>query len=223
MDSESRVSQHFFVLETHPHGSRYDVEIESVKPVNVGEGASCPTCGDPVGMLPWLPPCRANLILHGEEFGDLHDTPGHDFLVSERFAQAFRAEGLTGLEGFHPLELVRVRGRRHGVKPATLPTYLVVRARYGAARVDVARSGIQYAEPPTCETCRYALKKSFHGFCLAPGTWQGQDVFRPLGLTGSVTVSVRFRHFVDGHNFTNLRMSPTEKYTWDPAAPMVPL
>jgi hypothetical protein len=220
MASESLTSQQFFVLEVHPNGSRYDVEVESVKPVNIGEGVSCPKCGDPIGMLPWIPPCRANLILHGEEFGDLIDTPGHDFLVSERFAQAFRVEGLTGLEGFHPLELVRLRGRKHGLKPVTLPNYLVVRAQYGSATVDVVRSGIRYTEPPICEACRYAIKKSIHGFCLAPGTWQGQDIFRPFGLTGSVTVSERFRRFVARHNFTNMQITPTEKYTWDPAAHM---
>ncbi len=75
-------------------------------------------------MKPWLPPYRAELVLHGEELGDFIDAGGYDLLVSERFAQAFQEEGLTGLEGFHPVELVRVRRKRRGPKPALIPRYL---------------------------------------------------------------------------------------------------
>ncbi len=95
-------------------------------------------------MKPWLPPHRAELVLHGEELGDFIDVFGNDLLVSERFAQAFREEGFTGLEGFHPVEVVRVRRKRRGPKPAHIPRYLLVRVCFGRAAVDVARSRIRY-------------------------------------------------------------------------------
>ncbi|HEY0096165.1 MAG TPA: hypothetical protein VGB96_17690, partial [Archangium sp.] len=134
----------------------------------------------------------------------------------ERFARAFREEGLTGLEGFHPVEVVRVRRKRRGPKPAHVPQYLAVTACFGRAAVDVARSRIRYAKPPTCDECRSEGADSIHGFTLEPGTWKGEDIFRPRGLYGDVVVSERFARLVERHGFTNMRLTPTEELVWDP-------
>ena len=55
-----------------------------------------------------------------------------------------------------------------------------------------------------------------HGFALEPGTWQGEDVFRPRGKRGSIVVSERFAEFVQRHGFTNMKLIPIEEYVWDP-------
>ncbi|PTL76792.1 hypothetical protein DAT35_47880 [Vitiosangium sp. GDMCC 1.1324] len=75
------------------------------------------------------------------------------------------------------------------------------------------------AQPPACEECRFTRFKSIYGFTLEPGTWQGEDIFRPRGLYGDLTVSERFARFVARHGFTNMRLTPTEEYVWDPHAP----
>ncbi|HYO67288.1 MAG TPA: hypothetical protein VEU33_14525 [Archangium sp.] len=167
-------------------------------------------------MKQWLPPYRIELVLHGEELGDFIKASGDDLLVSERFAQAFKEEGLTGLEGFHPVEVVRVRRKHRGSKPSHVPQYLAVTAGFGRAAVDVARSRIRYAKPPACEECRSQGADSIHGFTLEPGTWGGEDIFRPRGLQGDVVVSERFARFVERHGFTNIRLTPTEQLVWDP-------
>jgi hypothetical protein len=218
MVSESTASPRFFVLEQGVTWSRYDADADKAEPVNRGEPARCPRCGDPLGMLTWLPPYRVELQLHGEEFGDFIKSTGYDFLVSERFARAFRDEGLAGLEGFHPVEVVRVRRMRRGPKPSNISNYLAVTACFGRAAVDLARSRIRYAEPPTCEECRYGHKDAILGFTLEPGTWQGEDIFRPRGM-GSLVVSERFERFVARHGFTNMRLTPTEEYVWNPLGP----
>jgi hypothetical protein len=156
------------------------------------------------------------LVLHGEEFGDFMEVAGDDLLVSERFAQAFRDEGLTGLEGFHPVEVTRVRRTRHGPKLFEIPRYLTVRPCFGRAVVDLAHSRIRYDKPPTCAECRYEGIDTIHGFCLELGTWQGEDFFYPRGLQGAMTVSERFERFVVRHGFTNMRLTPSEEYVWDP-------
>jgi hypothetical protein len=166
-------------------------------------------------MLRWLPPYRVDLSLHGEEFGDLIKAPGDDLLVSERFSLAFRGEGLTGLNGFHPVEVLQVRRKRRGPKPC-IPRYLTVTASIGRAAVDLARSRIRYEEPPACEECRYMNKDAVLGFTLEEGSWQGEDIFRPRGLYGSLVVSERFERFVARHGFTNMRLTPTEEYVWNP-------
>ncbi|WP_239470300.1 imm11 family protein [Archangium violaceum] len=219
MGSESPTTPRFFVLEKGLLGSRYDVEVDEFEPVNHGEAARCPRCNGAIGMRPWLPPHRAGLVLHGEELGDFIKVSGHDLLVSERLAQAFRAEGLTGLDGFHPVEVVRVHRKRRGPKPTLIPRYLAVTACFGRAAVDLARSRIRYDEPPTCEECRYMHKEAIHGFSLEPCSWQGEDIFRPRGLYGSLVVSERFERFVARHEFTNMRLTPTEQYVWDPLTP----
>lgn len=219
MGSEAPSSPRFFVLQEGVLGSRYDTDVEDIEPVNIGEGARCSRCGDPVGMLPRLPPHRVELVLHGEELGDFIKATGHELLVSERLAQSFRNEGLTGLEGFHPVEVVRIGRKRRGPKPSHIPRYLAVTARYGRAAVDLTRSRIRYTESPTCDECRYGTKDAVLGFSLEPGTWQGEDIFRPRGLSGSLVVSERFERFVTRHGFTNLRLTPTEEYVWNPLGP----
>jgi uncharacterized protein DUF1629 len=216
MGFEPSASSRFFVLEEGVLRSRYDADADTVDPINLGEPARCPRCGSAISMLTWLPPYRVELELHGEELGDFIKVPGHDLLVSERFAQAFRDEGLTGLDGFHPVEVVKVRRKRRGPKPSQIPRYLVVRACIGRAAVELARSRIRYEAPPTCEECRSMVKDAVLGFSLEAGTWQGEDIFRPRGLPGTLVVSERFERFVARHGFTNMRLTPTEEYVWNP-------
>src|SRR6218665_3433115 len=115
MASEASVSPRFFLLQEGIPSSRYDVDVEKAEPVNRADAPRCPRCGDIIGLLTWRAPYRVELELHGEELGDFIRSTGYERLISERFAEAFRAEGLTGLEGFHPVEVVRVRLQRRQV------------------------------------------------------------------------------------------------------------
>ena len=49
-----------------------------------------------------------------------------------------------------------------------------------------------------------------------PGSWQGEDVFRPRGKRGSILVSERFAEFARRHALTNMKLTPTEEFVWDP-------
>jgi hypothetical protein len=205
----------FFVLEADVWGP-HDTQFDTVEPDNLGDPPPCPKCGKTIGMLTWLPPYRAELELYGRGLGDFVEGPGNDVLISERMAEAFRAEGLTGLLGFHPVEVVRVRRKRKGPKPDTVPRYFAVTARFGPGAVDDARSRLRRDKPVTCPECRSTGVDTIHGFTLESGTWQGEDVFRPRGLQGDVVVSERFAEFVKRHGFTNMKLTPTEEYVWDP-------
>jgi hypothetical protein len=111
MASDAQPTLRFFVLRDGMHGPN-DTKFDKVEPANRADAPRCPQCGGPIGMLTWLPPYRVELELYGKELGDFVEGPGYDFLISERFAEAFRAEGLTGLLGFHHAEVVRVRKMR---------------------------------------------------------------------------------------------------------------
>jgi len=210
MDSEPR----FFLLDHDDFGGPRDTHAEMALGFETGEAPRCPRCGHFIGTLEWLPPYRVELEVHGSEgAGDLAMGTGNEFLVSERMADAFRAEGLTGLEGFHPVEVAKLnaRGKRLGI-----PKYLLVRAAYGRAAVDEARSRLRRRSPLKCEECRSPGVDGIYGFRIEPGTWDGLDVFHPRAWQGWVVVSERFADFVQRHGFTNIKLIPTEQYVWDP-------
>jgi hypothetical protein len=218
MDSEASSPPRFFVLTKGAIGSRHDAEVDPVEPDNVGDAPRCSRCGDVMGMLTWLPPYRVELELHGEELGDFIDAPGYEWLISERVAEAFRAEGLTGLEGFHPVEVLRVKClRKRPRKPLTVPRYYVVWPCFSRAAVDLVLNRVRTVEPLTCMECRVAGINAINGFVLEPGTWGGEDIFRPRGIQGKIVVSERFKEFVERHGFTNVVLTPTEQYVWDPS------
>jgi hypothetical protein len=215
MASEVPRFPRFYVLDRDMFGE-HDTEFDDVEPANLGDAPQCPACGQPIGMMTWLPPYRGELELHGATPGDFVKGQGNHVLVSERMAEAFRAEGLTGLLGFHSVEVVGVRPKRKKAKLTGEHRYVAVTACYGRGAVDFARSRLRRNRPFTCTECRSPGVDSIHGFTLEPGTWQDEDVFRPRGLQGRILGSERFAEFVQRHGFTNMKLIPTEEYISDP-------
>jgi hypothetical protein len=208
MDSEPR----FFVLENDFHGP-HDTDAEYADDFETGDAPRCPKCGKGIGKREWIPPYRIEVAVYGKEgAGDFVRCIGR-LLLSARMASAFRAEGLTGFEGFHPVEVVKLNAR---AKRMGIPKYLMVEATFGRAAVDEARSRIRRAKPIECAECRKTDVDGIYGIRIEPGTWDGLDVFRPRGLQANVVVSERFAEFVGRHGFTNIKLIPTEQFVWDP-------
>lgn len=218
MASQASSPQRFYVLE-EAMGARCETQYDKPEPYSRGDAPRCPRCGAALGMLKWLPPYRVELELYGEELGDYAPGSGSELLISERFAEAFRAEGLTGLLGFHPAEVLRVRlmkGRR-GRKSVPAPRYFVVWPCFSRATVDVVLNRVRISTPITCGECLSTGIEATHGFILEPGTWGGEDVFRPRGMAGKIVVSERFKELVERHGLTNMVLTPTEQFIKDPS------
>lgn len=219
MGSDPTTAPRFFVLQTQRH-TPYDTELSTVEEQERRDGPRCPRCGEPVGMLTWLPPYRVKLSLYGEEPGDFIQSlgGGSDLIVSERFTDAFRGAGLTGLHGFAPVEVIRVQRQRGSPKRKrfTLQNYFAVTVTFGSALADEARSQILRRGPFDCDYCHAIGTDGVNGFTLEPGSWNGDDVFYPRGLVGTLVVSERFARLVTGHGLTNMDLIPTERYVWDP-------
>jgi len=210
----------FFVLEKLLEGP-HDTEFSSSND-NVGPGLHCPQCAGPIGSLNWEPPYQGELELYGQDFGDIVKGSGGDLLVTERFAEAFKAEGLTGLSGFHPVEVLRVIRKRRGPKPGTPPRYLLVTPIYGSPALDLERSRILSKKPMRCSWCRKRPPDAIDGLALERETWTGEDVFRPRGLWGTILVSERFMRFAQHHALSHFTFIPIEKYVWDPLGHFYP-
>src|ERR1700736_684521 len=102
----------FYALEKYPEGDAETCALTGKSFVK-GDAPSCPTCGATVGSLTWLPPLRGELELFGREFGDLVFPPGsNDFLVSQKFKDVYYGHCLTGLSGFDPVDVIKVKCRR---------------------------------------------------------------------------------------------------------------
>jgi hypothetical protein len=215
MDSDGHPASRFFVLEEDLFGP-HDTQCLRTGSANFEGAPRCPRCGDPIGLRTWLPPYRVELELHGKEFGDFVKGPGYEVLLSKRMVESFLAEGLTGVLGFHPVEVVRVRRKRTTSRTVTVPQYFGASPSFGRGAVDQAHSRIRRTEPVKCPECRNPGAETIHGFALEPGTWSGEDVFRPRGLQGRILVSERFTQFVQRYGLTNMKLIPTEEYVKDP-------
>jgi hypothetical protein len=203
----------FFVLLRDDFRKPYDTEFVPALGFETGDFPRCPKCGQGIGQRDWLPPFKIEVTVYGKEgAGDFVECAG-SLLISERMAAAFRSEHLAGLEGFHPVEVVKMNAR---AKRLGIPRYLHVKATSGRAAVDEARSRIRRVKAIECDECRRTDVDTIYGFRIQPGTWDGLDVFRPRGLQADVSVSDRFAGFVQRHGFTNIKLVPTEQFVWDP-------
>jgi len=209
-------STRFFVMEKLL-GGHHDTEFSEVEPMNLGPAPRCPQCDGAVGARTWQPPYRIEVELYGKDYGELVVGSGDDLLVTKRFAEDFKAEGLRGLIGLHPVEVVSVLRKRPGPKPGPPPRYLAVTTEYGQPALDMERSRIKGSSPMTCTWCREVGVDAIDGLVLEPGTWHGEDVFRPRGLSGTNIVTERFMRFAERHALSHMAFVPIDKYVYDPS------
>jgi hypothetical protein len=213
---DSRMGSDFYVLERWPRDedSSACTEFLSVDPSNTGEANRCPACGEFTSMLPWLPPHKAELEAWGTEYGDLVFGPGDEILVSEKFKDIYHACGLSGLTGFDPVHIRRVR--RHRSVRGTPPSYFCARVSYGRAAIDQGASGFVWATgAPTCQECRSGRTvRSWQRLVVEPGTWSGEDICFPRGARAYLC-SRRFRDMCVRHGIANAVLIPADHYPQD--------
>jgi hypothetical protein len=198
----------FYVLArkaSSEYGSEYDTEFLAAEDADYGEASRCPVCGRFVGGRRWLPPFRVELELHGRQFGDvLTGFGGCDLLVSPRFEDVYRSNGLSGLEGFEPVEIVKIRSRRRATPDP--PDYRCVDVAPSETAIDVETTGVVRGGPIECSYCLTSTINGIRGVVIDEATWAGEDVFVPRGLPGTITFSERFRDVCLEHAITNLKL-----------------
>ncbi len=76
--------------------------------------------------------------------------------------------------------------------------------------LDMAASGFEWVDPPTCPQCRTGNIKRWKRLALEPGTWTGEDAFRPWG-SNRIMVSERFKDACERHGIKNAEFTPAEQ------------
>lgn len=205
----------FFVLKPESSSKNAVALTDALmaKGSQTGDAPSCEACGKYIGMREWLPPFRVELETWGRSFGDLAFAGGRDLLASQRFVELWKAESLTGLRGFEPVEVVKVRKRRK--LPGNLPQYYRVIGDYGGVTIDGKASGVEWENPLTCSVCgKGELLKRFKRIVVVPGSWTGKDVMMPTCVP-CYFVTERFKVFCEVHEIKNAVIIPAEEYSRD--------
>jgi uncharacterized protein DUF1629 len=205
----------FFVLNVrHKSVGSATTDYLDCDPVNLGAAPRCDACGRYIGMRSWLPPYRVELKVWGKQFGDLVSGTSLDLLISHRFKSVYEELGLTGLEGFDPVEVVRVKRRKRfaGDPP---PYYRVGVVRTNAA-IDVVQSGLEGEHAVSCLVClNVGLVKRFRRVAIVEKSWTGEDIFIARGLTGTIITTERFKAFCDENRISNAVLVPANEHSID--------
>ncbi len=203
----------FYVIESSVEKVPFETEFFYLKPHRNGDAPRCPVCGDYIGSLTSLPPYNIELELWDRGFGDISFGPGDNLLVSGRFKALWHEQELTGLDGFHPVEIVKVK--RHERFQGDPPNYYLAEICRSEATIDQTASGFEWEKPPTCDLCKEGSIKRWKKHLIVSNTWKGENIFRPRGLSGSIMTDQRFKEFVEQFRITNCYLISAEEYSYD--------
>jgi hypothetical protein len=205
----------FFVFK-NPDVARHDdahTDAMQTDSARHGEAPTCHTCGKYIGLLPLLPPVRVELELYGRYFGDVAFV-AHQILISTRLLDAYNSSNLTGLCDFFPVEITKVRSRKRRLLNER-PQYVLASVSRSRAAIDTEASAFEWESGPKCAECRRGhLIKRWSRIIIEPGTWSGEDLFYPRGLS-VILVTGKFREMYVQNDFRNGVFIPSEEYGHD--------
>jgi hypothetical protein len=205
----------FYVLISPKANKQFLTDFTSLAPDNSGDAPQCPVCGRYIGMLPWLPPYRAQIEIWGDEAGDIVFGPGDELLVSEKFKHEYENNGLNGILKFIRTEVVSVKSSRKLLQK-NLPFYFVATIKRSRAIIDHVLSELILDQPWTCDECRLGgIVKRISRVVIEENTWSGEDIFFARGLPGKIITSEKFRNFCINSDIKNCELIEAKNYSFD--------
>jgi hypothetical protein len=191
----------FFVLRHNPQITEASTDFLPVTPVRVGEAPRCSHCGRFTGGLPWLSPHRVEMVVWGPRAGDIAFGPGESLLISEKLKRLFDDGALRGASGFEAAEVARTTWKQ---KRKFLSNYYHVAPEHAGARIDLARSHVEWADGPICPLClQGSILKRVRGVRIDSNSWLRGDIFYASGLPGTILVSQSFRDRIERDGLLN--------------------
>jgi len=206
----------FFVLQNplEVRGSNAVTDYVPVDGSRMGDAPRCKVCGEPIGMLPLLPPVGVEIEAWGQRWGDVAFGPGDQILVSDKLKRLFNEAGLHGFERLDSVEVVRVKRRTRGVGDP--PRYWIASIQRSRAVLDESASGLVRDEAPICEECRTGgVIKRVDRIVLKETTWSGEDLFFARGLPGTILASERFKSLCDANDLVSCCLVAAEDFSFN--------
>jgi hypothetical protein len=218
--------QKYFVLESGDgllFGEKWSY-AEMLPPINLGESERCPKCGAAVSDQKWEPPHRVKMSTDEQEkWGDLLWGVGFRLIVTRRFLNIFKNEGLKGITKVHPpVHVIKFRTGALGQTAPLLPTYHLVDIPWGGANQDDSASEVMFENPTQlkCTYCRQGVTwRKQERVVIENGSWNGADIFIPRGAPVPFMVSERFKKVAEENGLTNGWFIPAESYAYDERRP----
>ena len=177
---------------------------ETVKP-NYGEPDRCPACGQSLTLKRWIPPYQVRLRPGKKDSQPADFITGagfEEFLASRKFVEEWRKASLSGVESWHPVDIVD-RSDISYFKP-DLP--------HPTVRADLSKMHAEFeGEPSSCTVCARAPLKSFRGIVIDEKSWRRQDLFRPTNVSQLIGSS-RLYDRQDRMRFSGLKLVPAETF-----------
>lgn len=172
-----------------------------------GDSEKCPVCGRHASILAWVEPRKMRLV--GKRYPDrLVDNLLQPLVVSQRFVEMYRKEGLTGVTEFAPIQVVN--------PTANTPNYFLGHISFDRSiQVDLSHTAIEgHSYDWSCPLCNPwgSTRDKIHKLALHTENWSGHDIMRLYAPSGHTIVSQRFYDCVRQYGLTNFVMTPVEKY-----------
>lgn len=191
-----------------------ETDYAKMDPIRLGDPLFCDSCNRAISALCWLPPFRVELEVWNACFGDISFGTGEELLVSEKFKQAWEEWGLTGLTGFDPVIVSRVR--RHKRFQATPPNYYRVAVKRDPVRIDQKVSGFVWDGKPQCEDCNLGKEiLCFDKIALHRDDQPQHNLFIPRGMPCLYMADQRFADFCQKERIANAMLVPADEYQCD--------
>ena len=177
----------------------------------------CPVCHHCLRTYP-LPPLRREIHLAKPYFGDII-VGGPGLYFSEHAMNLYKDAGLTGIEAFRKIEILKVvthNGVRKGKLPPC-PSYYWCDLVVDGAKMDYKKSKAVFCPPvsPLCGFCMIPLNHDagtidkYTGVYLEESTWNKNNIFLPLGIWSKVMADQVFKNWYDENNLTGIELRPS--------------
>lgn len=203
-----RFEQYRFAWFEVPEASRY------------GDPPTCPSCRRPIGSRTWLPP-HAVALKQTRRVGDfVGGAGGCEFLCQARVVASWRAHGLSGMDDAFPVQISRM-GTTSRSNASPRPSLVGVKVPHTMTRVDHSRMDVEWASAPeagSCRTCgpggggRGGIIRRWQRVVIDAASWNGEDLFIAVNLSGVVLVSERAAAVIHSEGWSNVATVPVEQF-----------
>lgn len=175
----------------------------------------CPKCGRAVGQLYWLPPYDI-IIKQPKKIGDfVGGLIGMDLIVSENFKNKYEHSGLTGIDQFIELNVVKMGAKKNINYP--FPKLFGATIKISNTRVDYDKMGVTWFSKPEkniCDLCcpggggEGGIYQTYDKIIFKKETLTDLDFFIAINFVGNIIVSEKAKDFIETNNFSNVKLTP---------------